>query len=199
MFLHCQRDDGAPPSLPTGSNWAGDGNPTLITARSQSGPDSWRVIAQTFTDYRYVDGNGNVQTAPSVTIVLAIDIGNLDALVTRRDPATFFPPGAERLQGAATILAQAVENGPILNDGHRSSRPADRPPATSAEAITKPSWVRLPNAGDMSKFYPVAAAKARIEGRATLHCTVTAAGAVTTSGECGGANDRIDGTRSENA
>jgi two-component system, OmpR family, sensor kinase len=66
------------PSLPTGSNWASSTSGTLLTVPSQSGPDSWRVIAQTVTNYPY-----GTETAPTVTIVLAVDLGNINALTTR--------------------------------------------------------------------------------------------------------------------
>jgi len=72
------------PALPTGTGWAGSGSsPVLQTTPSQSGPDSWRVIAQTVTNYQYVDSNGSTEVAPNATIVLAVDLGNIDALTTR--------------------------------------------------------------------------------------------------------------------
>jgi len=56
------------------------------------------------------------------------------------------------------------------------------PPAASSVAkpsiITQPDWLRRPVAEDMANYYPKAAAAANIEGKATLHCRVTEAGAL---------------------
>jgi TonB family protein len=65
-----------------------------------------------------------------------------------------------------SILAAAV-----LFQASAAAAPAPRP-----SVITQPDWSRRPNAEDMTRFYPKAAADAHIEGRATLRCTVTAAG-----------------------
>jgi two-component system, OmpR family, sensor kinase len=74
---------GTIPSLPTGSNWANGTSETLLTVPSQSGPDSWRIIGKTFSDYTYIDTSGAERTAPTVNVVLAIDLGNINALTTR--------------------------------------------------------------------------------------------------------------------
>jgi two-component system OmpR family sensor kinase len=74
---------GTLPSLPTSRNWASTASATLLTVPSQRGPDSWRVIAQTVSNYQYQDSNGNVVTAPTVTLVAAVDLGNIDALTNR--------------------------------------------------------------------------------------------------------------------
>lgn len=73
---------GTLPSLPTG-NWASTSNAVLTTVPSQSGPDSWRVIAQTVTNYQYLDNNGSERVAATATLVVAVDLGNIDALTTR--------------------------------------------------------------------------------------------------------------------
>jgi two-component system, OmpR family, sensor kinase len=70
------------PSLPTGANWAGGPNPLLLTVPSKSGPDTWRVIATTYTNDSYTDANGVPETG-TFTIVLATDLGNINALTTR--------------------------------------------------------------------------------------------------------------------
>lgn len=63
------------------------------------------------------------------------------------------------------ILAQATPPAAV------APAPTPRP-----SVITQPDWLSLPSGDDMAKFYPKAAADARIEGRAVLRCTVTAAG-----------------------
>jgi TonB family protein len=52
------------------------------------------------------------------------------------------------------------------------------PPPTRPSVITTPDWLRKPTGEDMARFYPPAAAAANVEGRATLHCSVTAEGAL---------------------
>jgi two-component system, OmpR family, sensor kinase len=74
---------GSLPVLPTSGNWAGGPTPVLLTVPSQSGPDSWRIIAQTVSNYQYADQNNVPQTAPTATIILAVDLGNINALITR--------------------------------------------------------------------------------------------------------------------
>jgi two-component system OmpR family sensor kinase len=62
------------PQLPTAADWAGPpgGPPVLTTAPAQSGPDSWRVIAETVTY--------NGAPAP---FLIAMPLGNVDALTHR--------------------------------------------------------------------------------------------------------------------
>jgi two-component system, OmpR family, sensor kinase len=74
---------GSLPVLPTSGNWASGPTPVLLTVPSQSGPDSWRIIAQTVSNYQYADQNNVPQTAPTATIILAVDLGNINALITR--------------------------------------------------------------------------------------------------------------------
>jgi len=74
---------GSLPSLPTSTKWAISPTPVLLTVPGLSGPDSWRVIAQTVSDYAYLDSNGDRAIAPTATIVLAIDLGNVNAFTTR--------------------------------------------------------------------------------------------------------------------
>jgi two-component system, OmpR family, sensor kinase len=62
------------PELPTGTGWAGTVNATLLTVNAQSGPDSWRVIAET------VNVPGSSET---VVVLVAAPLGNLGALTQR--------------------------------------------------------------------------------------------------------------------
>src|SRR6185437_6803667 len=62
---------GSLPSLPTSTNWANSPTPVLLTVPALSGADSWRVIAQTVSDYPYIDSNGNRAVATTATIVIA--------------------------------------------------------------------------------------------------------------------------------
>jgi two-component system OmpR family sensor kinase len=68
------------PKLPLGTNWAGAvGHPVTISVPAQSGPNTWRVTAETV--YR-VD-NATNQVTGTATLVSAIDLGNVTAVTTR--------------------------------------------------------------------------------------------------------------------
>jgi protein TonB len=45
--------------------------------------------------------------------------------------------------------------------------------------ITNPDWLRKPTGEDISRYYPTRAQNLSKEGRATIHCTVTASGTLT--------------------
>ncbi len=66
------------PALPDGTGWAGTGSPVTVTTQSQSGVDTWRVTALSIPNYPV----SNAQNE-TVTVVLAIDLGNINALTTR--------------------------------------------------------------------------------------------------------------------
>jgi two-component system OmpR family sensor kinase len=70
------------PSLPESTNWTSPTTPVLLTVPSQNGPDSWRVMAIALSNFPTVSQNGT-SGVTTVNVVLAIDIGNLDALTTR--------------------------------------------------------------------------------------------------------------------
>jgi two-component system, OmpR family, sensor kinase len=67
--------NGPLPDLPTSANWASGPNPVLVTIPSLSGPDSWRVIASTQT--LGVTTSSGAQQTETVTLVLAVNLGNL--------------------------------------------------------------------------------------------------------------------------
>jgi two-component system OmpR family sensor kinase len=69
------------PELPTDGLWAGSrvGDTTAVfSAPAQSGPNTWRVMAETITVTSQVTGANS-----TVTLVIAEDIGNIDALTMR--------------------------------------------------------------------------------------------------------------------
>mgnify|MGYP000936597342 CR=1 FL=1 len=53
--------------------------------------------------------------------------------------------------------------------------PAPPPPATPA-LVNEPDWVRRPTGDDLARVYPREAIEKELAGRATLFCTITAAG-----------------------
>jgi len=53
------------------------------------------------------------------------------------------------------------------------------PPAPHVSVITKPDWIRKPDASDLERYYPPAAKERGTEGRATVECTVKGDGTLT--------------------
>jgi two-component system, OmpR family, sensor kinase len=70
------------PELPTGTNWARSPNGVMLTLPAQSGPESWRVFAQT-QSYPVTDPSTGQTTEESFTLVAAIDLGDLNAMTVR--------------------------------------------------------------------------------------------------------------------
>ena len=54
--------------------------------------------------------------------------------------------------------------------------PAPEPPRPTV--IQNPDWLRKPSGEDVARFYPERALRMNVEGRATLSCTVNAAGSL---------------------
>jgi len=74
---------GSLPALPSSANWAASGTgQVFVTAPSQSGPDTWRVIAEQVSNVP-VDTGGSQPQPETVTVVLAVDLGNINAFTTR--------------------------------------------------------------------------------------------------------------------
>ena len=51
--------------------------------------------------------------------------------------------------------------------------------SASPPPLTQPEWVRLPKPEALRRFYPAAAAQARVSGRALIQCVVTRDGYLT--------------------
>jgi two-component system, OmpR family, sensor kinase len=69
------------PTLPTSTSWAAAPDGALITVAALSGPDSWRVIAETQT-YTVETSSGAIKQE-KLTLVAAVDLGDLGAMTTR--------------------------------------------------------------------------------------------------------------------
>ena len=134
------------PSLPTGAGWASTTTPVLVTVPSQSGPDTWRVIAQTVNNYPYAGPNGTV-TAPSVTVFVAVDLGNVNALTTRLVLFDLIVGGAIVLVLAAVGAGAVQANLRPLNDielsagqtakGHLDHRVPEGDPRTEIGSLSQ--------------------------------------------------------------
>jgi two-component system, OmpR family, sensor kinase len=119
------------PQLPTGTGWAGSSSPSLITAAAQSGPNSWRVIAESVTD---------PSTNAIVTVIVAYPLGNLNALTTRLVLFDLIVGGVIVLVLATVGIAAVQTNLRPLNDiemtageialGHLNHRIPERDPRT---------------------------------------------------------------------
>jgi two-component system OmpR family sensor kinase len=133
------------PSLPTSSGWAGGGNSlVMLTVPSQSsGADNWRVAATTVTNFAVVTGSGTQYE--TVNVVLAIDLGNINALTTRLILFDLIVGGAIVVVLASVGVAVVQTNLRPLNDiemtagqialGHLEHRVPEGDPRTEIGAL----------------------------------------------------------------
>jgi two-component system OmpR family sensor kinase len=70
------------PELPTSSTWANSPNGALLSVPARSGPDTWRVIAET-QSYPVLDSSTGQVQGEKLTLVAAVDLGDLSAMTTR--------------------------------------------------------------------------------------------------------------------
>lgn len=76
------------------------------------------------------------------------------------------PAPARRAAGAGLVAALAIAGGGLAWA------------AKAPSLVTQPDWITRPTPADVVQDYPPAAAKAKVEGRATLGCDVAADGAL---------------------
>jgi two-component system, OmpR family, sensor kinase len=69
------------PAVPTSPAWAVAYDGKLVTVPAQSGRESWRVIAKPFTVQE--PNNSGVMTQVTGTLIVAVDLGNIDATIGR--------------------------------------------------------------------------------------------------------------------
>ena len=102
------------PSLPTSASWASGNSPAMLTVPSQSGPDSWRVIATQVNNFPVYSSSGT--QLKTVNVVLAVDLGNLDAMTARLVVFDLIVGGAIVVVLAAVGVAVVQTNLRPLND-----------------------------------------------------------------------------------
>jgi len=102
------------PALPTSATWASGATPALQTVPSQSGPDSWRIIAADVDDFPVYSSSGT--QLKTVNVVLAVDLGNIDAMTTRLVVFDLIVGGAIVVVLAAVGVAVVQTNLRPLND-----------------------------------------------------------------------------------
>jgi two-component system OmpR family sensor kinase len=103
------------PSLPTSASWANANAPVILTVPSQSGPGTWRVMAASLTNYPVSGSNGGTQYE-TVNVVLAVDLGNINALTTRLELFDLIVGGGIVVVLAAVGAAVVQTNLRPLND-----------------------------------------------------------------------------------
>ena len=126
------------PRLPTSSNWANGNAPVVLNAPAQSGPDTWRVMAEPVTANTI---NGSTQAI----LVVAVDLGNIHALTARLIIFDLAVGGAIVVVLAAVGIAVVQANLRPLNDiemtasqiakGHLNHRIPERDPRTEIGSL----------------------------------------------------------------
>jgi len=136
-------NSGPLPALPTSRTWASGATPVLITTPSQSGPDTWRVIGQTQT--LTVQGSDGSLRPDRVTLILAIDLGNVSRLTHQLILFDLIVGGAIVIVLAAVGAALIQANLRPLNDieltagqiarGHLNHRVPERDSRTEVGSL----------------------------------------------------------------
>jgi two-component system OmpR family sensor kinase len=132
------------PQLPTNHNWASAPNGVLRTLPAQSGPDSWRVMAGT-TAYTFIDRTTGAPQQQTLTFVVAVDLGDINAMTHRLILFDLIVGGAIVLVLAAVGIAVVQANLRPLNDieltasqiakGHLNHRIPERDPRTEIGSL----------------------------------------------------------------
>jgi len=97
------------PLLPTNTTWANGNNPVILNVPAQSGPDTWRVMAEPVT----VNNSG---TSSQAILVVAVDLGNIQQLTARLVLFDLAVGGAILVVLAAAGAAVVQANLRPLND-----------------------------------------------------------------------------------
>ena len=127
------------PQLPTSSNWANGNKPAVRNAPAQSGPNTWRVMAEPVTV------NTTTGATTQAILVVAVDLGNINALTTRLIVFDLAVGGAILVVLAAVGAAVVQANLRPLNDieltasqiakGHLNHRIPERDPRTEIGSL----------------------------------------------------------------
>jgi two-component system OmpR family sensor kinase len=128
------------PRLPTSSNWANGSKGVTLNLPAQSGPNTWRVMAESVN----FNNVGTGTTTPA-NLVVAVDLGNINALTTRLIVFDLAVGGAILVVLAAVGAAVVQANLRPLNDieltasqiakGHLNHRIPERDPRTEIGSL----------------------------------------------------------------
>ena len=114
QYINGGSGPGPLPSLPTGAGWASGNSPAMLTVPSQSGPDTWRIIAADVDDFPVYSSSGT--QLKTVNVVLAVDLGNIDGMTARLVVFDLIVGGAIVVVLAAVGVAVVQTNLRPLND-----------------------------------------------------------------------------------
>jgi two-component system OmpR family sensor kinase len=128
------------PRLPTSSNWANGSKGVTLNLPAQSGEDTWRVMAESVNF-----NNVGTGTTTQAILVVAVDLGNINALTTRLIVFDLAVGGAILVVLAAVGAAVVQANLRPLNDieltasqiakGHLNHRIPERDPRTEIGSL----------------------------------------------------------------
>ena len=128
------------PRLPTSSNWSNGSKGVTLNLPAQSGPNTWRVMAESVNF-----NNVGTGTTTQATLVVAVDLGNINALTTRLILFDLAVGGAILVVLAAVGAAVVQANLRPLNDieltasqiakGHLNHRIPERDPHTEIGSL----------------------------------------------------------------
>lgn len=96
----------------------------------------------------------------------------------RPPKATLSPPTVPPLPVPPVIQRLEVRPPPAIQLAP-PPKPAPPPPPPAPPVVTNPDWLRRPTGAEVARYYPERAARRGVEGRAVIHCRVTAAGQLT--------------------
>jgi len=117
------------PRLPTSSNWSNGSKGVTLNLPAQSGPNTWRVMAESVNF-----NNVNADTTTQATLVVAVDLGNINALTTRLilfDAAV----GAAVVQANLRPLNDIELTASQIAKGHLNHRIPERDPRTEIGSL----------------------------------------------------------------
>jgi two-component system OmpR family sensor kinase len=128
------------PRLPTSSNWANGSKGVTLNLPAQSGPNTWRVMAESVNF-----NNVGTGTTTRANLVVAVDLGDINALTTRLIVFDLAVGGAILVVLAAVGAAVVQANLRPLNDieltasqiakGHLNHRIPERDPRTEIGSL----------------------------------------------------------------
>jgi two-component system OmpR family sensor kinase len=128
------------PRLPTSSNWTNGSKGVTLNLPAQSGHDTWRVMAEPVNF-----NNVGTGTTTQANLVVAVDLGNINALTTRLILFDLAVGGAILVVLAAVGAAVVQANLRPLNDieltasqiakGHLNHRIPERDPRTEIGSL----------------------------------------------------------------
>jgi len=132
------------PQLPASSNWASGNHPVVLNVPAQSGPDTWRVEAEPVT-VTVTDPQFGQQQQGNAILVVAVDLGDINALTTRLVLFDLAVGGAIMVVLAVVAIAVIRANLRPLDDieltageiarGHLEHRIPERDPRTEIGSL----------------------------------------------------------------